>query len=298
MTARPSGLAPALPDLDREQVDWTHTAARSLEQVGLVCDIVPTKAGHPGWYLGEMLGYRAAPEQAAPLGADAGRLVETLDRAADVLDRIEAATGLAAEFGDYGALDRDLATIVLMQDGKPVGDLAVLAAPPRGQAATCREYLPLECTVARLALGEAEALAAGDMILAAAGPWPLAQAKAQFAGLTFDPSTGRLGTGIGAHSKMTGEGTMPEADRRRELQVPVTVRLSDTTIAADELARLGAGGTIDLGPVAEGLSVALAVGGRSIGTGELIRLGDRFAVLLDRAGEADRAMQEQDGDEA
>ncbi len=71
------------------------------------------------------------------------------------------------------------------------------------------------------------------------------------------------------------------------LTVPVTVRLPAIGVAAAELATLAEGGTVRLMPLAEGLEVELLVAGRPIATGELVRLGDDFAVLVERiAGRA------------
>lgn len=67
-----------------------------------------------------------------------------------------------------------------------------------------------------------------------------------------------------------------------ELTVPVTVRLPAVAVPAAELTTLAEGGTIRLMPLAEGLEVELLVAGRPIATGELVRLGNDFAVLVER----------------
>lgn len=86
---------------------------------------------------------------------------------------------------------------------------------------------------------------------------------------------------------------MVQAFETAELSVPVTLRLPDTVVTASELDKLADGGTLELGPVVEGLTVSLSVGGRSIGDGELIRLGDRFAILLEKPAKSEAQLVDQ-----
>lgn len=76
---------------------------------------------------------------------------------------------------------------------------------------------------------------------------------------------------------------MSSSDQTRQLSVPVTIHLADIAVTQADLERMAQSGTFDLGAVSEGLSARLSVGGRSIGSGEIVRLGDRFAVLLDQS---------------
>ena len=76
------------------------------------------------------------------------------------------------------------------------------------------------------------------------------------------------------------------------LMVPVTIHLADMAVDQADLARLGETGTFDLGAVHEGLSATLLIAGRRIGQGEIVRIGDRFAVLLDHAETAEQTPDE------
>lgn len=65
------------------------------------------------------------------------------------------------------------------------------------------------------------------------------------------------------------------------MKVPVSIMLADQPIAASKLNQLTEGSTLDLMPLSEGLQVELKVAGQSIASGEVVKLGDRFAVLVD-----------------
>ena len=277
----PAGLAPVLCEIDPQQAQWTQALARALRSAGFEVRVESAHGEEPGWYLGETCAFRPAPGDAAPVGAPAERLVEVLAQHEPLLADIEAASGLAAEFTQYGPLGRDCASIALRSKGEERGAIAALANPPRATVPIQLEPQSLRCTIARLAMAEAEALGPGDMVIAFAGPWALAGMSDApgAARASFDPATGAIRTGL--YTTSSGENRLAEQNDNPGLAVPVTISLPDTVLSGAELEALAAGGTVTLGPVAEGLTVSLAVGGRAIGQGELVRLGDRFAVLLE-----------------
>lgn len=65
-----------------------------------------------------------------------------------------------------------------------------------------------------------------------------------------------------------------------QLMVPVTVRLPAQHFSAAALAALGQGSTLPLAPIVQGLQVELLVGGRKIANGEIVEIGDNFAILI------------------
>ena len=290
-----SPAADALPALDEVQAARAHAAARCLAVRGLDVLCAPVRAGKDEWYLGETFAFRPAPARSAPAGAAAEALAAALDANAALLDEIESALGLAAEFSAFGPLRSDCNAVQISRGGEDIGSIAVFRHPPLAPPARASEPARLVCIAARLPLAEAQALGPGDMVLLTAGTWAII---AQDVGaalpptLAFDPATGRIGAALLRANRTTQDDSMTDPSSP-DLTVPVSLHLSDTVLSAEELDDLATGGTVLLGPVEEGVRVDLLVGGRAIGRGELVRLGDRFAVLLaDPAASADDAAQE------
>jgi len=79
----------------------------------------------------------------------------------------------------------------------------------------------------------------------------------------------------------------------RDFAVPITLRLPEQRVSAAALADLRPGVALPLGPVAEGMMVELLVAGSPLARGELVQLGDRFAVLIEsRVDLAEGAVQQ------
>jgi flagellar motor switch/type III secretory pathway protein FliN len=75
----------------------------------------------------------------------------------------------------------------------------------------------------------------------------------------------------------------------------LTIRLPDRMTSAASLSSLAPGTTLALGPLTEGMPVELRVADRLLARGELVQLGDRFAVLIEsRADIADPVTAEDD----
>ncbi len=291
MNAPPDGIADTLATLDPVQVASTHAAARRLSTIGLATRIRSADGRSGGWYLGDNFAFRPATATRAAAGAAADDLVEALDLHDALLAEIEAATGYATEFSDHGALGSDAAAIQLMRGGEQLGELVVHAVVEDGGPLPSFDLLAIEALAARLSLPDAEALGPGDMVLLSRGPWPLTASVASMKdGFALDPATGRLGSQFPIGSALADHTQdalpMPDPNFAPALTIPVSVRLGDMALSAADIATLTAGGTVDLGPVAEGLHVHLSVGGRIIGSGEIVRLGDRFGVLLEDPGES------------
>lgn len=290
MNASPQGIGNIVPQLDADQVCAATAAARRLARVGIDARLQPAACDTQDWYLGTNFAFRPAIAKAVPRGAAAQTLVAILSDHAPVLDEIETATGHAAEFDDYGALPQAAAALCLERAGQPLGELVIHVALEDSAAPTPPALLLLEVTAARLPMADAQALEAGDLVILTHGPWPLSAAPAQCVACAFDPATGRLGAHfpfsqppqqkpVQERSIMSNPQTFDRVPP--SLTVPVVVRLADILLDPAEIAAMAAGGTVDLGPVAEGLEVTLSVGGRAIGKGAIVRLGDRFGVLLE-----------------
>jgi hypothetical protein len=284
MNAAPQGIGNALARIDASQVGWANAAARRLARIGIDARIAAAQPGDAEWYLGTNFAFRPPPATRAPLGAAAEVLVAVLSEAEPLLIEIETAIGHAAEFDDHGALPEAAAALILTRNGEALGELVVHAALDDAEPPAPRAVVALEAIAARLGLIDAEALGPGDLVILTRGPWPLSATPDACPPCSFDPASGRLGAGFPIAERPQEPSFMSDhapAYASSPLAVPVVVRLADLLLQPEEIATIAAGGSVDLGPVAEGLAVTLSVGGRVIGRGEIVRLGDRFGVLLE-----------------
>ena len=230
-------------------------------------------------------------------------LVDALDRLEPMLDLLEARTGWVIEPEATDAVpppDAPTIRIDATRDGEPVARFA-LAVPPGLAAALDRAApvvgdrlarVPLPCGLlaqaAQLSVEDAGALGPGDLLLLRPAPWPatLAAGPAGDLAATLHPDTGALTPQITDRNTALSDGDPPGLDQLRAFRVPVEVRLPGVSATLEELAYLREGGALALGALTAGLAVELSVGGRPLATGELVRLGDRYAVLVDRTADA------------
>jgi flagellar motor switch/type III secretory pathway protein FliN len=146
--------------------------------------------------------------------------------------------------------------------------------------------LPLnfEFEAAKLPVAEVAALERGDMMLLpsrANASWRHMPHATSHPGI-FDISTMTVQSG-GAYYDEEETG-MSDGDIHQPaagFAVPVTVRLPTQYVDAVALATLQQGGSLQLGPLKQGLAVELLVGGRQIAAGEIVEIGQNFAVLID-----------------
>ena len=295
MTAPVQGLSATLCDLSPDHVGLARAAQQRLSAAGFEVTIATRQGGSGRWYLSENLAFeplRDPPDRGAP----AEELVRILDAQEDILSEIEAALGVAAEFSDHGELERDWPVLTVARDGERLCRIAVMTPVelPSGESSPDAPVLSqLGFVAARLPISDAEALEGGDMVVLSHGPWPLADGTGPLGAaaipgappLGFDPHDGTLRPLLSdpAPASHGASDFMSSSDQTRQLSVPVTIHLADIAVTQADLERMAQSGTFDLGAVSEGLSARLSVGGRSIGSGEIVRLGDRFAVLLDNS---------------
>lgn len=64
--------------------------------------------------------------------------------------------------------------------------------------------------------------------------------------------------------------------------VPISIRLPDRMTSASELSAMRPGTTLNIGAVTQGLSVHILVGDQEIARGELVQVGDQFAVMIEQ----------------
>ncbi len=130
-------------------------------------------------------------------------------------------------------------------------------------------------------LGDVEALAAGALVLLS--PTLRTSITLVDAGREFE---GSLDPGSGAFVPTRKEGADCMNDAKPNpapgaLMVALTIRLPEFAVPAAEVEALAEGGSITFMPLSEGLAAELLVAGQRIAAGEIVRLGDCFAFLVD-----------------
>lgn len=177
----------------------------------------------------------------------------------------------------------------------PLQSTAALGARQLALTPALPMAVRLSFRAASLPLDAVETLEAGDLLCLPAGPLAVELAGAGLAPLGTEwrwrPADGSLfQAGRNEQTEGRAMDSSEVAGSVPTLTVPVTVRLPAAAVDPGELAALAEGGTIRLMPLAEGLEVELLVAGRPIATGELVRLGDDFAVLVDQVAGRARIM--------
>ncbi|MGB3471684.1 MAG: hypothetical protein WBA51_12750 [Erythrobacter sp.] len=304
--AQVQGLGGSVCDLSLDRIEWARAAAHRLKASGLEASIAPARREVGEWYTGQHLAF--APLREVPLlGAPAEEWMRILSAQEDILADIEQALGVAAEFADVRPLSDDWPALIVHRDGQALCHLVILNALNGAdyQAPSFSPPVLLQAgfIAARLSISEAEALEPGDMLVLNSGPWPLLRVEGGalhqpgIPPLGYDPLSGTLTPLLtedappfnGALGAMSLSDTPSPETAAGGLSVPVAIHLADIAITQAELARMAQTGTFDLGAVTQGLSAQLSVGGRSIGRGEIVRIGDRFAVLLEGSESVDSA---------
>ncbi len=240
--------------------------------------------------------------RAVPLSAERiSDAVAALDAIDPVLVAVEGALGISMDADALAGEVPDTVSMVLLTAG---GDVLYLAIPndharrndwiqraatlPPGDA-----HMPcivrVDAAGPRVGVAEASDLSDGDLLLI---PNRTAATLILIRPLT-EPVAGMIDLTTGQFSAGQTGASMP--DETTDFLVPLTIRLPDRMTSAASLAALEAGTTLPLGPLTEGMPVELRVADRLLARGELVQLGDRFAVLIEsRADIADPVMTEGD----
>lgn len=227
-------------------------------------------------------------EQHVVLAPDrVGEAVAALDAADPLLRAAEGALGIALEPDALDLCDGEAGAVLAIAQAGCSAQLQV----PEDHPATARwlaeaaALAPASSAVPmlfalhlrgpRLSIAEAEALGPGDLLLLPAS-----------APAALHPIGGATLPGVMALARgdftVTVEGeTMADRHAPSEFAVPLEIRLPERMTSAATLAALVPGTTLLLGPLTEGMAVDLLVGGRLLARGELVQLGDRFAVLVE-----------------
>lgn len=295
-TAIRLGALSSLPRLEPSTAALAEALIALLEAEGINTGIVGDSPSGPWFACPGGVRFRVA--DGPPLSPErVGDAIALLDRADPLLARVEAALGIALEPG-------------AVEDGEP-SRCVVLSLAAEGVASTiafpidhperaeweARSHalrpadarLPVVLHVLaagpRLGVAETGALAAGDLVLIGARPAAVVEASdgSAFTG-QLDLATG----GFTLHSQGDPMASEPAASAaQRDFAVPLTLRLPDRATSAASLAALRPGTALPLGPLTDGMPVELLVAGRLLARGELVQLGDRFAVLIEERAQID-----------
>ncbi|MGK6318092.1 FliM/FliN family flagellar motor C-terminal domain-containing protein [Sphingomonas sp. DT-204] len=224
--------------------------------------------------------------------ARVGDAVALLDRAEPVLAALEAALELPLE---PEALAPDQPERAVLVSFAREGTSGLVAVPPdhparAGWEERARAVVPpadalpvvLRCLVQgpRLSVAEAGGLGGGDLVLVDARPCTrIERGDGGIVAGQLDLASGLFALHV--HGGSMSESDSPSPGRASDFAVPLSIRLPDRMTSAATLAALRPGTTLPLGPFTDGLAVELLVADRLLAKGELVRLGDRFAVLIE-----------------
>ncbi|WP_341207380.1 FliM/FliN family flagellar motor switch protein [uncultured Sphingomonas sp.] len=160
-----------------------------------------------------------------------------------------------------------------------------LTAPPLDPAALAAVPLAWRATITGPALAAARAatLATGDLLLLGLAPL---RTQLRCGALTraahLDPRQGRIIVQEDATAPIdpTTEPDAAPTGAPTDIPVRLTFALDGGTLPAGDLATLGAGSVLPLPATGETLAVRILSGGATIGTGELVAIGDGFGVIV------------------
>jgi Type III flagellar switch regulator (C-ring) FliN C-term len=140
----------------------------------------------------------------------------------------------------------------------------------------------------RLPIGEANDLGGGDLLLVPN------RAVATLIRPHLAPVAGMIDLTTGSFTAGQNGVSMPDdaPATAPDFMVPLTIRLPDRMTSAASLASLAPGITLPLGPLTEGMPIELRVADRLLARGELVQLGDRFAVLIEERADIVDAVTE------
>ena len=158
----------------------------------------------------------------------------------------------------------------------------------------------LQSVVASLDVDDASAIGVGDLLILRAGRWPT-KLETPFGAVDgqLDPQANQFSIANGETMQgqsMTNDDNAGEGGGFGALHVPVSIRLPDQSMTIEELGKLRAGLAVPVGQVTAGVQVELLVAGRLIAKGELVRLGEQFAVHIDALPRQDVPPAASEGD--
>ncbi len=242
-----------------------------------------------------------------------GSCVDALNAVDPLLDLIEELLGISMEptgfekldpaltlhFNIEARVDADVQSHIILAAQASHFDPAVIQANSE-QCISDLSSMPCPFRViirsTGLSVEDAAGIDRGDLLLIekramADVIWPVASAsmvadEVQSGWLNME--TGHFGCAV------TGEDEMNDAPKFGGFTVPVTIALPVRTTSLDSLSSLQPGASLPLGAITEGLIVEVSVGGRDIARGEIVQIGDRFAVHIEERIDMDDIIHSDD----
>ncbi|MET3712681.1 flagellar motor switch/type III secretory pathway protein FliN [Sphingomonas trueperi] len=276
-----------LPRVDPARDALAGAVARLLEHAGFAVEIVA--APPRGSWFRCADGSRFRPGGTALHPERIAEAAAALDDAAPLLLALEQVLGLQLEPEDLGSAPDDAALhFTLSREGLDTALLLPCDHPHAANWLTEADGLtPLAARLPvlaqllvqgpRLGIAEAGDLAPGDLVLIGARPRATLEAPHFGQAGQFDLAAGSFTP----HPDGAPMESSDAAPSPRDFAVPLTLRLPEQRVSAAALADLRPGVALPLGPVSEGMAVELLVAGSPLARGELVQLGDRFAVLIE-----------------
>jgi flagellar motor switch/type III secretory pathway protein FliN len=284
----PAEALSGLRSIDAAAASWISAASRLLaEHEVAVRSLYAAKSGM--WFAAADSWFRLDVSDGDAIVLSPERIeaaIAALDRFDPALRAIEAALGLSLDANALGSLpEDDVIAFALTYEGLMLA-LAIRsdtdghadwierarALPIRADALP----VPYVLTIAgpRLPMAEARTIEGGDLVLLSD------HAEAWLSPVDGEVIVGRFAF-TGRFTATTRGPAMPEVSSPADFAVPLQIRLPERMTSAATLAALVPGATLAVGLVTDGLPVELIVGGRRLACGELVRIGDGFAVLIE-----------------
>lgn len=228
-------------------------------------------------------------------------MVRALDAAEAVLSEIEQRTGLTLDPSEaISALpENSLVYEVSSDDAQHLVHLA-LAPDFSVPAGLHKMFGALEIDWAKvpvafeiqisgpsLGIEVAAAIETGDLILIggmftkARLSWPTESAQMQKVFGRFDMLSGQFTANGTGETMESGISQGANENVSAGFSVPISICLPERMTSASELSAMRPGTTLNIGAVTQGLSVHILVGDQEIARGELVQVGDQFAVMID-----------------
>jgi flagellar motor switch/type III secretory pathway protein FliN len=267
----------------------------TLRHAGLQVRVVAVGHETPWFAASEGMHFHIAAIGGHAVSLSADRIsdaVAALDAVDPILIAIEGALGVSMDADAMVGAALDDAIVVSLTNGDETIHLAVprdhgrqedwvqraALLPPREAHMPC--IVRIDAQGPRLSVAEASNLSDGDLVLIPN------RAAAALIRPYADPIPGMIDLTTGHFNAGQTGASMPEDNP--DFLVPLTIRLPDRMTSVASLASLEVGTTLPLGSLTEGMPVELRVADRLLACGELVQMGDRFAVLIEsRADIAD-----------
>jgi flagellar motor switch/type III secretory pathway protein FliN len=153
--------------------------------------------------------------------------------------------------------------------------------------------LKLQCVAAHLNIAQADDLADGDMLLMA----PKLAMQIDAGPVSFNgvyDCGGGIFTATAEAVTFEGNSQMSDDDgagNAPQFQIPVSIRLQDKMVSMETLAALKPGTNLPIAPLMQGLQVDVMIAGKSLASGEIVQIGDNFAVLIKERAALDNGPQ-------